>query len=403
MGLRIGSICVLLIVCICVIASSVRPPLDVEGASASLYYRDLGITHGVHLEPISIPPDYTYGDEILAFNTLTEKDIGVLMYYTAWQGNSYTGTYFDPYPLILIADGITDPSRRPVILLTWEPLYGSVTWGCDKNYSGLIPPTDIIEGDCDVYLTNVANELNARPERFIMRFAHEMNISDSPWWPGHFPGEDASLYVSMYRHVNQIFVDAGVDNVEWLWSPNYASYPDVAWNAIPNYYPGDDVVDWIGLSGYNWYKSPGHLSSPWQSFEYLFDDVLKDLACRYAKPQIIAEIGSVEGDVSSPSKADWIADAYLKAPNYPFLRSIVWFNDYAGSIPTNPDFRVTTTSQPSGPPNVSPLPAAPPHAWTQAYQAAIANSTYNSTFPSLTAATPPHPICTELFLPIITR
>jgi len=378
-------------------------PQAAEGA-ASFSYRELGITHGAHIRPTYFegPPVWGYGDEILAFDDLAGKDIGVVMYFSDWR--RLNDRAFDPFLQILINNEITDPSRRPIIMLTWEPTRPELdNFGCTKSYSGPIPPADITAGNCDAYINMFREDIMARPERFLLRFAHEMNITDSPWWPGNWSSTDADMYVQMYRHVyNVIMADPAPTNLEWVWSPNWASNPPDAWNAIPNYYPGDAYVDWIGLSGYNWYNAPGH-SEPWHDFNYLYDDVLTDLTCRYAKPQIIAEVGSVEGNGTTLSKAAWIGDLYARAPNYPFLRSIVWFNDYAQANPSFADFRVTTSSaQLISPDSVNPLPSST-HAWTDAYSAAIAAPVYNSTLPSLAAATPPHPVCAELYLPLITR
>lgn len=398
---RIGSAGLLLVVLFGMLVGAGSDAWVAEGADA-FSYRELGLTHGAFIRPVWLRgDDYGYGKEILNFDDLVGKDIGVVMYFTSWQGVRSNGSAFDPFLPILINDEISDPSRRPVIMITWQPLLGQIATGCDKDYSGVIPPADILDGDCDTYITNYANEIKARsPERYIIRFAHEMNIADSPWWPRHFGAtEDASLYVDMYQYVHDIFTSVGVNNVEWIWSPNWASNPPDAWNAIPNYYPGDAYVDWIGLSGYNWYTS-GSPSQPWRDFDYLYDDVLTDLTCRYAKPQIIAEVGGIEGPGGSQTKANWIAELYHKAPNYPFMRSIVWYNSHA---PNGADFRVTTSSQQLDAPNsVYPLPAAT-SAWTNAYSTAIADPVYNSTLPSLSAATPPHPVCSELFLPIISR
>jgi len=355
----------------------------------------LGITHGAHLRPT-----LNYGDEILDFNSLLGKNIGLLMYFTSWKGVTSNGSAFDSFLVDRIQAQISDPDTRPVIMLSWQPLYGKDATGCNKDYSGVIPPADIINGACDTYITHFAQELKARPERYLIRFAHEMNITDSPWWPGHFSG-DASLYVEMYQHVYDVFAVQEASNVEWVWSPNYGSNPPDAWNDIHNYYPGDGYVDWIGLSGYNWYVSPGH-SEPWRTFEYLYDNVLTDLACQYAKPQIIAEIGSVEGGGSVPTKADWIQDAYDKAANYPFLRSIVWFNDYANASTSGSDFRVTTGTAQSG--SVSQLPAST-GAWTNAYASGIADLVYTSNFPTLAQATPGSVYCgaIQVYLPYIRK
>lgn len=370
----------------------------------------LGITQGAHIRPTIFwgPPVWGYGDEILAFDSLVGKDIGVVMYFSDWR--HVPGDHaLDTFLLGWIQSEIIDPSRRPAIMLTWEPtrpgtVDGGGSFGCTKSYvSEPIPPQDIIDGVCDDYLVQFAEDVKARPERFLLRFAHEMNITDSPWWPGNWETRDANLYVQMYRHVHDVIM-AEPDpptNVEWVWSPNYASNPTDAWNAINNYYPGDDYVDWIGLSGYNWYDAPNH-SEPWRDFNYLYDSVLTDFSCRYAKPQIIAEVGSVEG-TGGMTKAGWISDLYQRAPNYPFLRSVVWFNDYAAANSSLADFRVTTGSaDESSPDSVDPLPSST-HAWTNAYSSGVAASIYTSTLPSLASATPANVICDQVYLPLISR
>ena len=348
----------------------------------------LGIAHAVHLRPT-----LNYGKEIVDFSNLVGKRPAVIMYFTDWQGNpnaSGLERYFDSYLLNTISNTLPI-SDRPAIMLTWQPLHGRQATGCAQDYPGSIPLPDILNGKCDIYIQGFAQALKARPERFLLRFAHEMNISDSPWWVGHI-GADPSLYVAVWRHVHQIFEQVGVPNVEWVWSPNYASNPSDPWNDLHAYYPGDDVVDWIGLSGYNWYatRSP----AIWRSFTDLYDTVLRDLACSYPKPQIIAEIGTVEGDGTTLSKAAWIQDAYSRAPSYPFLRVVQWFNDYAYANPNSADFRVTTSTAQDG--SVQSLPPSS-GVWTSAYRSAIGNPIYTSTLPALSAATPPGQFCGDNF------
>jgi beta-mannanase len=351
-----------------------------------------GITHAAHIRPT-----LEYGDEILDFNSLAGKNIGMLMYFLDWSGVSPTQA-FDPYLANKIQEQISNPTDRPVIMLTWQPMKQNNSYGCTQTYNGVIPPADVIAGNCDAYITQFALDLKSRSERFLLRFAHEMNITDSPWWPGNFGG-DASLYVQMWQHVYDLFTAQSVTNVEWVWSPNYASNPADEWNGIHNYYPGNGYVDWIGLSGYNWYNT--RVPAVWRTFEDLYDEVLKDFACSYAKPQVIAEIGSVEGGGAVPTKADWILDAYQKAENYPFLRSIVWFNDYAYANPSGADFRVTTGTAQDG--SVSSLPVGT-NAWTNAYNQALSDITYVTDLPTLNDATPSQIFCNgayATYLPLI--
>lgn len=361
--------------------------LTPQEVSPSAPAQVLGIAHAVHLRPT-----LNYGKEIRDFTSLVGKQPAMVMYFMDWQGNpnaSGLERYFDPYLVNTISN--TFPiSERPAIMLTWQPLHGRQATGCTQDYPGVIPLTDIMAEACDNYIRGFARALKARPERFLIRFAHEMNISDSPWWVGHI-GAFPSLYVSVWRHVHRTFEEEGVTNVEWVWSPNYASNPPDLWNDLHAYYPGDDVVDWIGLSGYNWYNTRQPMN--WRSFVDLYDAVLKDLACSYPKPQIIAEIGSVEGDGSILSKAGWIQNAYDHAISYPFLRAIQWFNDYAYADHRSADFRVTTgTAQDNA---VQPLPPQT-GVWTTSYRNAISNPVYRSTLPTLQAATPPGRLCGDV-------
>jgi hypothetical protein len=300
------------------------------------------------------------------------------MYFMDWSGVPNSPQVFDPY----LSDKIKETvpaGNLPVIMLSWQPQTGRASEGCDKDYGLSIPLSNITAGKCDAYIREFAAELSARPERFLLRFAHEMNITDSPWWPGHY-SQDASAYVAMWKHVHDVVASIqtqyGKHNIEWVWSINYASNPGDAWNAIPNYYPGNSYVDWIGLSGYNWYNSPGH-NIPWKSFTDLFGAVLTDLTCRYSKPQILTEIGSAGND---SQKAGWIQDAFAKMGQYRALRAIVWFNDFAYEQTNQADFRVVNAPYFSSNP-VSSLV-------TSTYKTSASSSTYTSTLPSLAAATP---------------
>ncbi|MEM3433516.1 MAG: glycosyl hydrolase [Candidatus Methanomethyliaceae archaeon] len=355
-------------------------PASVSAANASPPAQVLGIAHAVHLRPTLY-----YGQEIKKFGELVGKRPALVMYFLDWKGNPNaqgSDRYFDPYLVNTISNTLP-LSDRPAIMLTWQPLHGRQATGCAQDYDAGIPLPDILNGRCDNYIRGFARALKARSERFLLRFAHEMNISDSPWWVGHI-GAEPSLYVAVWRHVHRIFSEEGVPNVEWVWSPNYASNPPYPWNDLHHYYPGDAYVDWIGLSGYNWYNTRQPMV--WRSFRDLYDAVLRDLACSYAKPQIIAEIGSVEGDGSTLTKAAWIQDAYQQAPAYPFLRAVQWFNDYAYADPNSADFRVTTSTAQDG--DVRPLPL-----WTDAYRQALTSSIYTITLPSRDRATPPATYC----------
>ena len=84
----------------------------------------------------------------------------------------------------------------------------------------------IIDGTYDAYIRSWATGMAALPYPVVIRFAHEMNGFWYPWCEqsnGNRPGD----YVAAWRHVHDLFADAGAHNVTWLWSPN-VTYPGAA-------------------------------------------------------------------------------------------------------------------------------------------------------------------------------
>ncbi len=348
----------------------------------------LGITVGLYQ-----PPTVNYGTELNAVNTLTNKKHGIVLFYADWAHEFSFYAFLQNQINLQMAAG-----DRPIIMLAWGPQNGQQSLGCDQNYSGAVPWSTISSGNCDTYIRNFADAMKARSERFLIKFAHEMNGGGTPWSPINIGGPNPSGFVAAWQHVRGIFSTEGVTNVEWVWAPIYQSNPNTAANDIHLYYPGNNYVDWIGPSGYNYYTFLSGAPQPWMTFEQIYDATLKDFACRYPKPQIIHEFATVEGSTTI-SKTTWISDAYLKAQNYPFLRSVIWYNDQDFANP-GADFRITTNTAGSG--SVQSLPGGT-GAWTTAYSNAVSSLVFTKTVQSLTAATPSSSICSTIYLPIIIK
>lgn len=77
-----------------------------------------------------------------------------------------------------------------------------------------------------------------------------------------------------------------VTNVAFVWCPNGASIPDVAGNAAREYYPGDDLVDWVGQDVYH---------APWDTpLGTVFgamDGFYREFSEWRGKPYMLAEWG----------------------------------------------------------------------------------------------------------------
>jgi hypothetical protein len=192
-----------------------------------------------------------------------------------------------------------------------------VTWDPTINGAG-IPFADISNGTYDTYIRNAALAAKAWGKPLYLRFAHEMNLSDSPFGPGQ-DGNTAAGFVGAWRHVVSVFRDAGADNVQWVWSPNV----DCAGRCpFTSFYPGDAWVDWVALDGYN-YSSTDH--EPWKSIDQIFGPSYATLSAMTNKPMMIAETASAE---QGGNKAAWITEAFLhEIPNeLPRVRAVVWFD-----------------------------------------------------------------------------
>lgn len=99
--------------------------------------------------------------------------------------------------------------------------------------------TEIVQGRYDANfekLANFAKSYNPRP--IFLRIGYEF---DGPW-----NGYDPEKYKNAYRYIVDYMNNAGVTNIAYVWqSANWVANPN---GQTMNWYPGDDYVDWIGIS-----------------------------------------------------------------------------------------------------------------------------------------------------------
>jgi len=93
--------------------------------------------------------------------------------------------------------------------------------------------------DTDGYLINLAKQMENSGCRFLLRFACEMNDVTSEWYTSY-----AADYIEKFRIVANVF-HTYAPSVPLVWSPNF--YPE---ETISDYYPGDEYVDYVGISSY---------------------------------------------------------------------------------------------------------------------------------------------------------
>jgi hypothetical protein len=197
--------------------------------------------------------------------------------------------------------------------ITWEPWHPAD--GADQPRYAL---ERIAAGDFDGYIKQWATAAASFGQPMQIRFAHEMNGTWYPWSVG-LNGNSSRDYQNAYRHVHDMFVEAGATNVQWVWSIDSASKRPAGLKNADDFYPGDQYVDVVGVDGYN----GGPTGATWDSPEELFAGAIgAATSVAPKKPVWIYETGS--GDKLG-DKAQWITDlfAYLERTR---VTGLLWFN-----------------------------------------------------------------------------
>lgn len=188
---------------------------------------------------------------------------------------------------------------------------------------------EVVDGKRDTQLRRLARVIASEPDRLILvRWGHNMDLAGlEPW-----SGEDPVLYQRAFRHVVELFRAEGATAARWVWSPS--GQPNLA-----AYYPGDDVVDYIGLSIFEDETWNAALGNAPRSFADHLDERYARVT-DFGKPIIVAELG-----VSGPAARQqaWLSEAFTALPAYPQIRAVVYFNDIAPPtrfFNTTPDWRI---------------------------------------------------------------
>jgi hypothetical protein len=208
-------------------------------------------------------------------------------------------TYGDPFPWDW-ARG--QAARGRLIQIAWEPQQGL---------------GDVRDDD---YLNNWAEAAADCGTGVFLRFAGEMNGDWTAW------GRSPDAYRRAFRLVHAV-IDRHAENVALVWAPN-----DVPVAQVDSYYPGDDVVDWVGISLYIVRYYDNDLNNPgWQDHP---DTFIAPFYNRYAgrKPICLVECGVTRRSQVDNKDADAFAAVRIEdlmdavRVRYPRLKMLCWFD-----------------------------------------------------------------------------
>jgi hypothetical protein len=205
-----------------------------------------------------------------------------------------------------------------LMLISLQPTISP--FGGDPN--GNVVMMDLLNGDYDQYILDWAYGLKELNEPVFLRYGNEMN-GDWAQWCAWYYGLDPDLFIMSWVRVHTIFEMVEAENVLFVWNPHDRTYPDYDWQVQYLYYPGDNMVDWIGLTAYN--NGVTRPAESWRNFDDCYKDIYIEYRRRYSdKPFMITEFACNE---IGGSKAEWIETGLESlCEDYPNIWIAVWWN-----------------------------------------------------------------------------
>lgn len=242
---------------------------------------------------------------LIKFEGQIGKSLNIVSIYQSWGPESLK---------LFPSELLQNISRKGGIpMITWEPyvsLFPETPANPELRFekNGLAA---IASGKLNDYILQYALKIREYKRPVFLRFAHETDNPAYPWsgTGGNTPGD----YIAAWRQVVSVFAEAGVNNVSWVWTP---------WNPSTSaqYYPGDQFVDWIGLTCLNY--GAASQDGKWRTFEEIYHPFRKEIL-KYNKPVMLAEFGSTNygGD-----GYQWLQNTLSIIPDYQEIKSLVFFN-----------------------------------------------------------------------------
>ncbi len=186
------------------------------------------------------------------------------------------------------------------------------------------PNLDIYRGIKDEEIRKFARKAKEFGHPFLFRLNNEMN-SDWTSYSGIINMSDPEIYVSNWRRFYNIFKEEGVNNAIWIYNPNDNNYPPCNWNNFLAYYPGDEYVQMIGVTGYNTGTYYSEVTGEvWREFETIYDEIDAKYQPFFSEfPWIITEFSSSS---VGGNKVKWIDDMFGCINKYKNIKIAVWFS-----------------------------------------------------------------------------
>ncbi len=188
-----------------------------------------------------------------------------------------------------------------------------VSWKPQTTDDEAVPWASIAAGDEDERIRATARSLRDFGQPMFAAFHHEPYDESLDGWGS------AEDFVAAYRHVVTLAREEGATNVAWVLVLTSWDYHQGRADA---FYPGDDVVDWIGVDAYNGFARDGG----WDDLEEVAGP-FHEWARTTGKPLLLAEWGTTEDPDDPERKAAWLDAALATLRAWPEVRAAVYFDN----------------------------------------------------------------------------
>jgi len=210
-----------------------------------------------------------------------------------------------------------DPANPRVLFINWKVNYGSKWAGVAK-------------GEQDARIDRLAAHIKANyKDKFFLTFHHEPenDVNDTAG-----SGMTAKDFASMFRHTVQRLRAQGVDNavfvVAYMGIEKFYNQP--WWYDL---YPGDDVVDWIGLDAYVASQPGGYHYGTLTDLVNRTTDKAKfpgfynwSQTFHANKPLMLSEWGVHEYAADPSQKAKTLSTVLTELDKFPAIKGMFWFD-----------------------------------------------------------------------------
>jgi mannan endo-1,4-beta-mannosidase len=213
--------------------------------------------------------------------------------------------------------------RGGIVTLSWHannPATDGNAWDASGDAVGKILPGGKLHNKFNGWLKTVAQFIaslrtsDGKQIPVVFRPWHEMSGSWFWWGDTRCTTEQ---YKRLYRYTYEYLTGCGCRNIVWAYSPNLADQTETV-DHYEQFYPGDDVVDLLGIDIYQ--REPDNAQyQKWLRSEL---DVVKQVGAKRRKLIALTETGY--NDVPDPK---WFTQVLLPVlREYPLCYVLLWRN-----------------------------------------------------------------------------